>query len=100
METVTPLARALRLKINNRFANDDYGSVVRHLYSSSAYSGRTILICWHHGRIPAFAKALGVPSPPSPWPDTQFDRVWKIEYLDKSLRFSDVPQQLLPGDSQ
>jgi hypothetical protein len=99
-ETVSPLARALKLKINAQFRNEDYAAFAKYLFSTPAYSGATVLVCWHHGHIPALAKALGVEHPPSPWPDKQFDRVWKIEYPEGSVGFADLPQQLLPGDSR
>ena len=99
VETVTPLSRALHLAIDSQFANQDYAGLAKHLFSKPLYANRTILVCWHHGNIPSLAKALGVEHPPQPWPDTQFDRVWKIEYRDTGVRFSDLPQQLLPGDS-
>jgi phosphohistidine phosphatase SixA len=99
VETVTPLARALHLNIDSRFPNEDYAGLARQLVSKPLYSGNTILVCWHHGNIPALAAALGVSHPPSPWPDTQFDRVWKIGYSDGGVKLEDLPQHLLDGDS-
>jgi hypothetical protein len=34
-----------------------------------------------------------------PWPDTQFDRIWRIDYKDGKATIKDLPQHLLPGDS-
>jgi len=42
------------------------------------------LICWHHGNIPAMARALGIKDAPTPWPEMQFDRVWRITLTDGS----------------
>jgi hypothetical protein len=100
VETVTPLARALRLKIDTRYRNEDYAGLARHLLSGPAYSRQTVLVCWHHGNLPRLAAALGAAHPPSPWPDTQFDRVWELNYRDGDTNFEDLPQRLLPGDSQ
>ena len=99
VETVTPLAKSLHLKIDNRFGEDDYSPLARELLSKPAYSVKTVLVCWHHGKIPELAAALGVPHPPSPWPDTQFDRVWKIQYDGAAATMTDLPQHLLDGDS-
>jgi len=99
IETVTPLVRSLHLKVGSQFANEDYLQLAKELLSNPLYSHRTVLVCWHHGNIPALAAALGVPHPPSPWPDTQFNRVWKIVYLGDRVDFSDLPQRLLEGDS-
>jgi hypothetical protein len=99
VETITPLARALRLKIDNTFANEDYALLARHVLLTPVYAGRTVLICWHHGNIPALARALGIADAPTPWPETQFDRVWRIAFADGAPALTDLPQRLLPGDS-
>ncbi len=99
VETITPLAAALHLKINDSFANEAYQDLARELLGQPLYAGRVILVCWHHGKIPALAAALGIPEPPSPWPDSQFDHVWRIDYINGSPKLTDVPQHLLAGDS-
>jgi phosphohistidine phosphatase SixA len=99
VETVEPLARALRLGINSHFADDDYRALATELLSKPAYAGRNLLVCWHHGRLPQLAEALGVAHPPSPWPDAQFDRIWRLDYTPAGLEFTDSPQHLLDGDS-
>jgi broad specificity phosphatase PhoE len=99
VETLTPLAKALGLKIDARFDVDEYAALANAVLSGAPYSGKTVLVCWHHGRIPALAAALGVKDPPSPWPDRQFDRVWQIRYVDGAAAFADLPQRLLAGDS-
>ncbi len=99
VETITPLARALHLPIDKRFAEDECAALAKELLSRGRYSGKTMLICWHHGTIPALAAALGVVNPPSPWPDAQFDRIWLIQYAGRSVTLEDLPQHLLHGDS-
>lgn len=98
VETVTPLADALHLTIDNSFPNEDYAALARELLASPIYKGRVILVCWHHGKIPALAAALGVGNPPSPWPDSHYERVWRLDYGVGGVRFTDAPQHLLPGD--
>lgn len=100
VETVTPLSHALHLPIDSRIDNEAYRTLARILLSDNRYSGATVLVCWHHGHIPALAAALGAPHPPAPWPDKQFDRVWKIGYQEGEAELTDLPQQLLPGDSE
>lgn len=98
METVEPLARALNLQIDNRFRDDDYAILASTLLTDARYEGKTVLVCWHHGKIDNLAKALGVKHAPR-WPETQFDHVWVIDFK-KSGRavLDDVPQRLLDGD--
>ena len=52
------------------------------------------------GSIPRLAKALGATPPYDPWPETQFDRVWRIDYKDGKAVLTDLPQGLMPGDSK
>jgi hypothetical protein len=99
LETITPLARALRLQIDNTFTNEDYAGLARHVLGKPVYAGKTVLICWHHGNIPALARALGIKDASAPWPEMQFDRVWRITFADGVPALTDLPQRLLPGDS-
>jgi phosphohistidine phosphatase SixA len=80
VETATPLADALGLPINQSFANDDYRSLAKAILSNETYAGKTILIVWHHTRIPALCGALGAINIPEKWPETEFNLVWKLTY--------------------
>jgi broad specificity phosphatase PhoE len=80
VETATPLASALGLPINQSFANHDYRSLAKTILSTEIYAGKTILIVWHHGRIPALCGALGAKESPGKWPGTAFNLVWKLTY--------------------
>ena len=97
VETVEPLSRQLHLQIDTRFRDDDFAQLADALLTDERYSGKVVLVCWHHGKIPNLAKALGVKGAPR-WPDDQFDHVWIIQAARKRPRLEDVPQQLLPGD--
>ncbi len=99
VETIEPLAGALHMRIDSRFADEEYAALAKELLSRPVYADKNLLLCWHHGRIPELAAALGVSHPPAPWPDAQFDRVWKIEYSGGSAQFTDLPEHLLEGDS-
>jgi len=99
VETITPLAEALKLPISSDFADDDYASLAKLLLSGK-YAGKVVLVAWHHGKLPEFAAALGATPPYTPWPDTQFDRVWRIDYRDGKATLADLAQGLLPGDSK
>ena len=98
VETVTPLATALHLPIDNTIQNEDYAALAATLLSGK-YAGKVVLVSWHHGTLPQFVTALGAQPPYTPWPDTQFDRIWRIDYKDGKATLKDLPQHLLPGDS-
>ena len=99
IETVTPLATALNLPLNDGFADND--AAIQKMVNAvlNDYPGSVILICWHHGKIPDIAKALGVSKPPK-WNGKVFDRVWQITYSKGKAALKDLPQMLLFGDSK
>lgn len=101
IETVTPLAAALALHINNSFADNDADikEMANAILDDHAFVGKVVLVCWHHGKIPALAKALGIARPPK-WDATIFDRVWQITFPKGKATLSDLPQMLLYGDSK
>jgi hypothetical protein len=99
IQTVTPLAAALHLPIDDSFKNDQYITLASALLSGK-YAGKVVLVVWHHGKIPQLATALGAKPPCKPWPEQQYDRIWRIDYVDGKVTLQDLPYALLPGDSQ
>jgi hypothetical protein len=98
-ETIQPLSSALNLPISNEVANDDFAQLAQTLLSGK-YAGKIVLVAWHHGNLPKFAAALGAVPPYAKWPETQFDRLWRIDYTNGKATLTDLPQALLPGDSK
>jgi hypothetical protein len=99
VQTVTPLAAALHLPIDDSFSNDDFAGLAASLLSGK-YAGKVVLVVWHHGKIPQLAAALGTTPPYTPWPDQQFDRIWRIDYVNGKVTLQDLPYALMPGDSK
>jgi hypothetical protein len=99
-QTVTPLARALQMRINLTFRKDQIAALAKEILTDPRYSGRMVLICWDHKMIPEIAKALGAESAPDKWHGEAFDRTWVIKYsADGSTSFENLPQRLMFGDS-
>src|SRR5687768_11876740 len=98
-ETVTPLAIALKLHVNDRFADKDadIAKMTKAILNDHSFAGEVVLVCWHHGKIPDIAKALGVAKPPK-WDGKVFDRVWQITFEKGKAKLEDLPQMLLYGD--
>jgi len=99
VQTVTPLAAALHLPINDSFENDDFAGLAATLLSGK-YAGKVVLVVWHHGKIPQLAAALGATPPYTPWPEQQFDRIWRIDYVNGKATLQDLPYAIMPGDSK
>ncbi|HEY6376801.1 MAG TPA: hypothetical protein VIX90_14865 [Edaphobacter sp.] len=57
VQTITPLAAALRLPIDSTYMNEDYAALARSLLSGK-YAGKVVLIAWHHGALPALVASL------------------------------------------
>lgn len=98
VETITPLSAALNLSYNDKHSNDDYAKVATDILTHSQYAGKVVLVCWHHGNIPALAQAFGVSNAPK-WEGTVFDRVWSITFSNGTASLANGAQMLLYGDS-
>ncbi|MFD1561439.1 histidine phosphatase family protein [Paraburkholderia silviterrae] len=103
VETITPLAQALKLDIKADIADADYATLANKILSDGKYEGKVLLICWHHGHIPALTQSLGGEPPQDPWPNLAFDRVWQLDYPSgvapaSGLPVRNIAQRLLFGD--
>ena len=103
--TVTPFAKAAKLPIDSRFANKQPADLAAELRAN--YQGKVILICWHHGQIPAVLRALGANPetllPGGKWPRDVFDWVIMVSF-DKNGHVipgstKRINEHLLKGDS-
>ena len=110
IQTVTPLANALNLPVIASFLRDDTNDLVAAVQYNRAYDGKMVLICWEHNAIPdivsALARATGTSSDvaaslPTGWDGSAFDRTWILNLSSdgKIVSFQDIPQHLMPGDS-
>jgi hypothetical protein len=98
VETLEPLAQALHLEMNDQYSEDEIAKLAAEILSGK-YAGKVVLVCWHHGKLPDLAAALGVPNPPA-WSVSTFDRIWKVEWVHGAAVLTDLPEYLMPGDSQ
>jgi hypothetical protein len=98
VETATPLAQALGMKLNDEYSDDTSQQLAAELLSGK-YAGKVVVVFWRHGVMPELAAALGAPNPPK-WQDSVFDRIWKVEWINGKAAMTELPQNLLPGDSR
>ena len=82
LETVEPLARAAGVAVHHDIGDKDFEDLVDEIFSDPAYHGKTVVICWHHGTLPAIAALLGAPagSYPDPWPDDTYNVILDFRY--------------------
>jgi hypothetical protein len=100
--TLEPLSRALKLPLDNRFASKNVADLAREI--RSRVHGQNLLICWHHGEIPALLESLGVKPdlvlPNAKWPDQVFGWMIELRY-DAAGRLQEarcLPENLMPED--
>jgi len=104
--TVEPFAKAAKLSIDNRFANRQPADLAAELRAN--YQGKVILICWHHGQIPALLRALGAAPetllPNGKWPRDVYDWVIMVSFDENGRVIPEntkrITEHLLQGDSQ
>lgn len=99
IETVTPLAAALKLPIKDKYSTDDVNKMVEEIQKEPSYAGKMVLICWEHSGIPDLARALGALKVPFKWPTDTYDRVWLISFREGRAFVRNMPQRLMYGDS-
>jgi hypothetical protein len=100
--TLEPLSEALKLPLDHRFANKSMLDLAREIRSRS--HGQNLLICWHHGEIPALLQALGAAPesvlPHGKWPDDVFGWMIELRY-DSTGRLQEarcLHENLMPDD--
>ncbi len=100
--TLEPLSHALHLQIVQNFSDKQFAQLAAELQSRS--HGKTVLIAWHHGEIPALIRALGVDPATllaSPkWPANVYGWVVAINYNRQGQpRHTElIHENLMPDD--
>ncbi len=98
IETLTPLAQKLELRINSSFQRSDFESMIEEVFSCKG----VVLICWQREYIPDIASYIlgNKKIAPSDWPEDCFDMIWVFDLIGSSSKyaFKQVPQKLLGGD--
>ena len=96
VETLEPLAAALKLKIQDTFANDDFAKMAATVLSDGAYTGKRVVIAWQRGNLQNIARAFGAKQPPD-WPAGQYDHLWRLQFTGTAVTVEDVVQKVQIG---
>lgn len=98
-QTISVIADRLGIPITADFAKGQEPELAAELTES----GGPVLVCWDHARIPDLALALPLAPGtviPKAWPDDRFDLIWSFtRAASREYSFAQLPQLLLPGDS-
>ncbi len=96
-QTIGPLAGRLGLSVDTRFQK---GEIDQLAAAIGAIPG-VVLVSWEHHLIGALAGSLlgQAPGTLPIWPDDRYDVVWVFSTGGGSIRFRQVAQELLVGDT-
>jgi hypothetical protein len=98
LETITPLAEKLAIRINSNFPKLEAIEMVKEAFLCAG----VVLICWQHEFIPKIANHIvgDKKTVPQEWPEDRFDMVWVFDRDTATghYGFKQVPQNLLMGD--
>ena len=54
-----------------------------------------MLICWHHGEMPALVRALGGTGSPDKIAEDTYDLIWRIDYKEGKAQTTLGTQKLM-----
>lgn len=98
VETITPLAEKLAIRININFPKLYPEEMLEEIFLCAG----VVLVCWQQEYIPKIANYIlgDRTTAPQDWPDDRFDMVWVFDRDPATARyiFKQVPQRLLMGD--
>ncbi len=98
VETITPLAEKLAIRINSHFPKPETEDMLEEVFLCAG----VVLICWQQESIPKIANYIlgSETTAPQDWPADRFDMVWVFDRDTAAARYSfrQVPQNLLMGD--
>ena len=99
-QTVIGIADEINIPLQNQYNRLETDNLVKEIRESEEYEGRMVLICWSHGELPRIATKFGAKNIPKKWHTDVFDRFWILTFEEiGNVKFEDLPQKLLYGDS-
>ena len=99
LETITPLAEKLAIRINTHFSKLETEQMLEEVFLCEG----VVLICWQYELIPKIANYImgNNTTAPQSWPEDRFDMVWVFDKgasASAGYTLKQVPQNLLMGD--
>ena len=98
LETITPLAEKLAIRINSNFPKPEAEEMLEEVFLCAG----VVLVCWQQEYISKIANYIlgNNTTAPQDWPEDRFDMVWVFDRNPATTRYSfqQVPQRLLMGD--
>ncbi len=82
VQTIEPLAKATGIAIDDSIPGRRYDELADRLLTEPRYLRKLAVVCWHHEKIPALARALEARQGdyPDPWADDVFNLILKFDF--------------------
>jgi hypothetical protein len=80
--TVMPLMVHTTAMIDLTHMDDEAEQLGHNLVHEGHHAGQNVVVCWHHGKIPALMKGLGLQAGeyPEQWPDNDFGSIYVVTF--------------------
>lgn len=93
-ETLAPLSQAIKVTIDASHPDDDYAALASKLLTKSHFESKLTVVCWHHEKIPHFAKALGAKDGeyPHPWNPDVFNLILQFGFRGGQLTVKQIAE--------
>lgn len=104
IQTLQFVGEIYNLEVHQNYIRDDYVSLIHDINTNTLFDEKIIVICWQHDILTDFLNGFGIPQKII-YPKKIFDRIWLVTYDNAENEapiktiFTDMPQQLLSGDS-
>lgn len=100
IETLVPTSETINRPIDRNFVKGQASELVAAIIKDTSINEKAIVVCWGHDELAEIAYRLGYKNAKE-WSSKTFDRMWVLQFnsAGRLVRFIDLPQRLLPGDS-
>lgn len=101
MATMAPTAKAMNLRINNKFRRVETKALAQEILETPDYRDKTVIVSWEHDAITELAEDLGVDLKKKlkEWPAKVYDQAWVLTFSGKKkVKLEIIAEYLLPTD--
>ena len=99
IETVQPLANTLKLEIDARFNKNNLVDLIQEIKTNPKNNEKTVIICASRRKLAKIAKLIGTNIKIKDTDAFTFDRILLIKRDHQKYKLTNLPQELIFGDS-
>lgn len=98
LQTLKYVSEKFNVPLTGAYNKDQSQSMVNFVMNSPQCDGHLVVIAWEHNGLEDIAFLFGVRPKPN-WPGGAYDRIWFLQPTEAGVSFTDLPQRLMPGDT-